>query len=193
MEKSVINIFHESIEACMHAGEHLPPFLIAASQSIVEALLNEKKVICCGNGASSALAQIFVSCLSNRFEQERPGLPALHLGADITTQTAIASDYGLSDIYAKQLRSLGQAGDILVIISDQHQSSNLLQTISAAHDKEIQVIALTAGNQNNIGALLDNRDIELKAPTESKPRTHEIHLLSIFCLCDLIDRQLFGS
>jgi D-sedoheptulose 7-phosphate isomerase len=193
MEQRVISIFHESIEACMNAGEHFPPLLVSASQSIVNALLNDKKIICCGNGVSSAQAQILASCLINRFEQERPGLPALHLGADVTTQTAISNDYGLNDIYAKQLRSLGQAGDILVLLTEQGKSGNLLQTISAAHDKDIQVIALTGGDGGDITALLDNRDIELRAPSHSKPRIHEVHLLSIFCLCDLIDQQLFGA
>ncbi|MBK8186954.1 MAG: SIS domain-containing protein [Cellvibrio sp.] len=193
MEQRIINIFHESIEACMNAGENLPPLLVSASQSIVNALLNDKKIMCCGNGISSAQAQILTSCLINRFEQERPGLPALHLGADVTTQTAISRDYGLNDIYAKQLRSLGQAGDILVLISDQGKSSNLLQSISAAHDKDIQVIALTGADGGDITTLLDHRDIELRAPSNSMPRIHEIHLLSIFCLCDLIDQQLFGN
>lgn len=192
MEQRVITIFHESIEACMNAGENLPALLVAASQSIVNALLADKKIICCGNGISSAQAQILVSCLTNRFEQERPGLPALHLGADVTTQTAISHEYGLNEIYAKQLRSLGQAGDILVIFAEQGKSS-LLQTISAAHDKDIQVIAFTGPECGDISALLDHRDIELQAPSHSRPRIHEVHLLSIFCLCDLIDQQLFGS
>jgi D-sedoheptulose 7-phosphate isomerase len=193
MEQRVINIFHESIEACMNAGEHFPPLLVAASQSMVNALLADKKIICCGNGISSAQAQILASCLTTRFEQERPGLPALHLGADVTTQTSISHEYGLNEIYAKQLRSLGQAGDILVLFTEHGKSSSLLQTISAAHDKDIQVIAFTGRDGGDISALLDNRDIELRAPSLSRPRIHEVHLLSIFCLCDLIDQQLFGA
>lgn len=193
MEQRVISLFHESIEACMNAGEQLPTLLVTASQTLVKALLNEKKIICCGNGISSAQAQIFASSLINRFEHERPSLPALHLGADVTTQTAISQDYGLNDIYAKQLRALGQEGDILVIFTEQGKSSNLLQTISAAHDKNIPVIAFTAGDGGDIAALLDHGDIELRVPSYSKPRIHEVHLLCIFCLCDLIDQQLFGA
>jgi len=177
----------------MNAGEHLPPLLVSASQLMVNALLNDKKIICCGNGISSAQAQILVSCLINRFEQERPGLPAMHIGADITTQTSISQEYGLNDTYAKQLRALGQAGDILILLTEQGRSGSLLQTISAAHDKDIQVIALTGGDGGDIAALLDTRDIELRVPSHSKPRIHEVHLLSIFCLCDLIDQQLFGA
>jgi len=193
MDQRVITLFHESIEAKMHAGEHLAPLIAQASQVIVNALLNEKKILTCGNGISAAQAQIFTACLINRFEQERPSLPALNLGADFTTQTAIASAYSANDIYAKQIRALGHTGDILLVLTSSGKSSNLLQAISAAHDKDMHIIALTANDGGDIAALLDANDIELRAPLASKPRIHEVHLLTLFCLCDLIDQQIFGG
>ncbi len=193
MDQRVITLFHESIEAKMHAGEQLAPLIAHASQVIVQALLNERKVLTCGNGISAAQAQIFTASLINRFEQERPSLPALNIGADFTTQTAIGSDSNFNDIYAKQIRALGQAGDVLVLLTSTGKASNLLQAISAAHDKEMQVIALTANDGGDVAALLDQRDIELRVPSAAKPRIHEVHLLSLFCLCDLIDQQLFGG
>lgn len=193
MDQRVITLFHESIEAKMHSGEYLAPLIAQASQLIVNALLNEKKILTCGNGISAAQAQIFTACLINRFEQERPSLPALNLGADFTTQTAIASEYSANDIYAKQIRALGQAGDILLLLTSSGNASNLLQAISAAHDKDMHVIALTAGDGGDIAALLDTNDIDLRAPLTSKPRIYEVHLLTLFCLCDLIDQQLFGG
>lgn len=193
MDQRVITLFHESIEAKMHAGEYLAPLIAQASQSIVNALLNEKKILTCGNGISAAQAQIFTACLVNRFEQERPSLPALNLGADFTTQTAIASEYSNNEIYAKQIRALGHSGDILLLLTSSGKTSNLLQAISAAHDKGMQVIALTAGDGGDIAALLDTQDIELRVPLASKPRIHEVQLLTLFCLCDLIDQQLFGG
>ncbi len=193
MEQRVITLFHESIEAKMQAGEQLAPLLANASEFIVHALLNEKKVLTCGNGISAAQAQIFTASLINRFEQERPSLPALNLGSDFTTQTAIGSDSSFNDIYAKQIRALGQAGDILLLLTSTGKASNLLQAISAAHDKEMQVIALTAGDGGDVAALLTHGDIELRVPLFAKPRIHEVHLLGLFCLCDLIDQQLFGG
>ena len=193
MDQRVITLFHESIEAKMQSGESLAPLIVGASQVIVNALLNEKKVLTCGNGIAAAQAQIFTSCLINRFEHERPSLPALSLGADLTTQTAIASDYSYNDIYAKQVRSLGQAGDVLLLLTTSGNSSNLLQAISAAHDKEMHVIALTGRDGGDTAALLDAHDIELRAQISSTHRIHEVHLLTLFCLCDLIDQQLFGS
>ena len=193
MDQRVITLFHESIEAKMHAGEQLAPLIAAASQMMVQALLSERKILTCGNGISAAQAQIFTAALINRFEQERPSLPALNLGADFTSQTAIASDYSYNDIFAKQIRALGQEGDILLLLTSSGSPSNLLQAISAAHDKNMQVIALTGGDGGDVAALLDSHDLELRAPLLAKPRIHEVHLLSLFCLCDLIDQQLFGG
>lgn len=193
MDQRVITLFHESIEAKMYAGEHLAPLIAAASQVIVQALLHERKVLTCGNGISAAQAQIFTAALVNRLEQERPSLPALNLGADFTCQSAIASDSGYKDIFAKQIRALGQEGDVLLLVTDTGNASNLLQAISAAHDKNMSVIALTGRDGGDVVSLLDAQDLELRAPLEVKARIHEVHLLSLFCLCDLIEQQLFGS
>jgi D-sedoheptulose 7-phosphate isomerase len=193
MDQRVITLFHESIEAKMQAGEQLAPLIAQASQMIVNALLHERKILTCGNGISAAQAQIFTAALINRFEQERPSLPAFNLGADFTSQTAIASEYSFNDIFAKQIRALGHAGDILMLFTSTGTSSNLLQAISAAHDKDMAVIALTGRDGGDVAALLDNRDLELRAPLMVKPRIHEVHLLSLFCICDLVDQQLFGG
>lgn len=193
MDQRVITLFHESIEAKMQSGENLAPLIANASQVIVNALLNEQKILTCGNGIAAAQAQIFTACLINRFEHERPSLPAFSLGTDMTTQTAIAKDYSYNDIYAKQIRALGQPGDVLLLLTTNGNCSNLLQAISAAHDKEMRVIALTGRDGGDTAALLDAEDIELRVPLIAQHRIHEVHLLTLFCLCDLIDHQLFGS
>jgi D-sedoheptulose 7-phosphate isomerase len=193
MDQRVITLFHESIEAKMHAGEQLAPLIVSASHMIVNALLNEKKVLTCGNGISAAQAQIFTTSLLHRFEQERPSLPAMTLGTDLITQTAIASEASFNEIFSKQIRSLGQTGDVLLLLTSSGKPSNLLQAIGAAHDKGMQVIAFTAGDGGDIAALLDHGDLELRLPLSSKPRIHEVHLLSLFCLCDLIEQQIFGG
>ncbi|MBE8718420.1 SIS domain-containing protein [Cellvibrio polysaccharolyticus] len=193
MDQRVITLFHESIEAKMQAGEELAPLIAHASQAIVNALLNDKKILTCGNGISAAQAQIFTACLLDRFEHERPSLPALSLGTDLTTQTAISADYSFNDVYARQIRAIGQPGDLLVLLSSDGNNSNLLQAISAAHEKDIQIIALTGRDGGDAALLLDSRDIELRAALNSRPRIHEVHLLTLFCLCDLIEQQLFGG
>lgn len=192
MEQRIITLFHESIEAKMQAGEYLAPLLCEASEILVHCLLNEGKILTAGNGISAANAQVLSSCLCNHFERERPSLPAITLGTDFTTQTAIAHDYSYNDIFAKQVRALGQPGDCLVLITTSGNPNNLVQAVAAAHERDMNVIAFSGRDGGNIASVLDANDLELRVPVNSHTRLHEIHLLSIFCLCDLIDQQLFG-
>ncbi len=193
MEQRVITLFHESIEAKMQAGEYLAPLISEASEILVHCLLNEGKILTAGNGVSAANAQILSANLCNRFERERPSLPAMTLGADFTTQTSIANDYSFNEIFAKQVRALGQPGDCLVLVTTSGNPSNLVQAVAAAHEREMNVIALSGCDGGNIASVLDAHDLELRVPVDEHTRLHEIHLLSIFCLCDLIDQQLFGG
>lgn len=193
MEQRVITLFHESIEAKMSAGEHLAPLICHSSELMVESLLQDGKILTCGNGTGAALAQTFTASLVNRFEHERPSLPALHIGSDNVTHSAIAQDHNYNEVYAKQIRALGRPNDLLVVLSATGNTSNLVQAISAAHDRDMPVIALTGPHCSDIVALLDNRDIELRVDAASFARIHEVHLLSLFCMCDLIEQQLFGG
>lgn len=192
MSQRVYNLFQKSVEAKMHVGEELAPRIEAASDILVNALLSDNKILICGNGTSSALAQIFTSSLLDRYEKERPSLPAVWLGSTVSTYTAIAADYNYSDIYAKPVRALGHQGDVLVAISSSGNSPNLISAVTAAHDRGLSVIALTGRDGGDLSSLLDVNDIEICAAINSRGRIHEVHLLSIFCLCDLIDHKLFG-
>ena len=193
MEERIITLFHESIEAKMQVGEYLAPLLVEASEMLVHCLLQERKVLIAGNGVSAANAQIMTANLVNRFEQERPSFPAMCLGADFTTQTAIATESSYNDIFAKQVRSLGQPGDVLVVITTSGNPSNLVQAVSAAHERDMDVIALSGRDGGNVASLLDAHDIEVRVTVDSPTRINEVHLLSINCICDLIDKQLFGG
>ncbi|ABD82404.1 D-sedoheptulose-7-phosphate isomerase [Saccharophagus degradans] len=192
MPQRVYSLFQQSVEAKMQVGEELAPLINQAGDILVESLIHEGKILICGNGVSAALAQIFSSSLIDRFEKERPSLPAIWLGSNIATYTAITADYNQSEVYAKPVRALGQEGDILVVISSSGNSANLVQAISAAHDRGMNVIALTGRDGGDISSLLDVNDIELRADLNSRGRIHEVHMLTIFCLCDLIDHRLFG-
>ena len=192
MSQRVYNLFQKSVEAKMQVGEELGPLVDKAGDILVEALLADKKILVCGNGTSSALAQIFTSSLLDRFEKERPSLPAIWLGSTVSTYTAIAADYNYSDIYAKPIRALGQQGDVLVALSTSGNSANLISAVSAAHERGVHVLALTGRDGGDISTLMEVNDIEICASINSRGRIHEIHLLVLFCLCDLIDHKLFG-
>ncbi len=163
-----------------------------ASHRLVAALLNDKKILTCGNGRSATSAQLLSSAMLNQFERDRPSLPVIALTTDTATITAIANDYHFDDVYAKQLRALGQSGDILLVYTDGNHCANIAKAISTAHDKDISVIALTGNNGGMIASLLYETDIEIRVPSLSSARIQEIHVLITHCLCDLIDHQLFG-
>ena len=193
LEQRIIDIFDASIELKLKCREELPGVIASAGEHMVHCLLSDKKILTCGNGGSAFAAQHFVSRMLNRFERERPALPAFALTADSTTITAIANDYSFNEIFSKQIRALGQDGDILLTVTTSGTSANTVQAIQAAHDRDMKVIALTAKDGGDVTRLLVQEDIEVRVPTQSAARAQEMHLLIIHTLCDLIDRQIFGA
>ena len=185
--------FTASIETKQAAADLLGPDISAAAQTLVNALLEGKKILTCGNGGSAGDAQHFSSELLNRFERERPPLPAIALTTDSSTLTSIANDYHYNQVFAKQLRALGQPGDILVTYSTSGNSESIIQAINTAHDKKITTIALTGKDGGAVASLLFENDIEIRVPSSSTARIQETHLLITHCFCDLIDHQLFGD
>ena len=158
-----------------------------------ESLLNNGKILSCGNGGSAGDAQHFSAELVNRFEKERPALPALALTTDSSTLTAIANDYDYSQIFSKQIAALGQSGDILLAISTSGNSANVVEAINASHDREMSIVALTGKDGGPMAQLLNEQDIEIRIPSDRTARIQEVHLVVIHCLCDFIDTQLFGG
>ena len=130
---------------------------------MVNALLNEGKILSCGNGGSAGDAQHFSSELLNRFERERPSLPAVALTTDSSTITSIANDYSYNEVFSKQIRALGQPGDVLLAISTSGNSANVIQAIQAAHDREMLVVALTGRDGGGMASLLLPEDVEIQA------------------------------
>lgn len=193
MQSRIRQLFQASIEAQEHAMQVLPPHIEHASLLMVNTLLNEGKILCCGNGASAGAAQHFASQLLNRFERERPSLPALALTTDASTLTSISNDYSFNEVFSKQIRALGQAGDVLLAISTSGRSANIIQAIQAAHDREMLVVALSGQDGGDMASLLLPEDIEIRVPGTNSARIQEVQLLAINCLCDLIDNQIFGS
>ncbi len=185
--------FEASAKLKLAAMEQLAPGIASAADLIARQLLTEHKVLSCGNGGSAGDAQHFSSEMLNRFERERPGLPAVALSTDTSTLTSIANDYHYNEIFSKQVRALGQTGDILLAISTSGNSANVAQAMEAAHDRGMQVVALTGKDGGAMALKLAEGDIELRVPSESTARIQEVHLLIIHCLCDLIDLQLFGE
>lgn len=184
--------FTESIHTKINAADSILNIVAEASEEIVQALLEGHKILSCGNGGSACDALHFSSQMTNRFKHERPGLPALTLTSDLPTLTAIADDYHFSDIFAKQIRVIGQANDLLLAFSITGNSTNIINAVRAAHDKNMSVIALTGHDGGKILDHMEERDIEIRVPSSDAARIQETHMLIIHCICDVIDFRLFG-
>jgi len=186
MRARVEKHFTDSI-AVKQASLALAPAIVRAGTMLVESLERGGKVLSCGNGGSAADAQHFSSELLGRFEAERRSLPAVALSTDTSTLTAVANDYGYERVFARQVSSLGNAGDVLLAISTSGSSPNVLEAIAAAHDRGMSVVALTGRDGGRMGQRLRPDDVELRVPSERTARIQEVHLLIVHSLCDLID------
>ena len=187
------NHFLDSIETKRNALEELIIPIKHAANCISDSLLNGGKILSCGNGGSAGDAQHFSAELLNRFEIERPGLPAVALTTDSSTLTAIANDYEYDQIFSKQILALGTNRDVLLAISTSGNSPNIVKAVQAAHERNMQVLSLTGNKGGKLAKLLKGDDIEIRVPSDRTARIQEIHLLVIHCLCDIIDAILFGG
>ena len=193
IELRIRNHFLDSIETKRNALEELIIPIKHAANCISDSLLNEGKILSCGNGGSAGDAQHFSAELLNRFEIERPGLPAVALTTDSSTLTAIANDYEYDQIFSKQILALGTNRDVLLAISTSGNSSNIIKAVQAAHERNMLVLRLTGNKGGKLAKLLKGNDIEIRVPSDRTARIQEIHLLVIHCLCDIVDAILFGG
>jgi D-sedoheptulose 7-phosphate isomerase len=193
LQDRLIMLFNDSIQTKQATLATQVESIEQAAQRIATALSNNNKILTCGNGGSAGDAQHFSSEMLNRFERERPALPVIALTTDTMTITSIANDYHFDEIFAKQIRALGQRGDLLVVYTSSGNSANLLKAATTAHQKQMQIIALTGKDGGVLAGLLRTGDIEIRIPSHSTARVQEVHLLITHCLCDLIDQQLFGG
>ena len=191
--KRVQEHFAESINTKQSSVDVIAESIAAAGQLMADALLNEGKILSCGNGGSAADAQHFSSELLNRFEMERPGLPAMALTTDASTVTSISNDYAYEDIFGKQVRALGRAEDVLLGISTSGNSENVCRAITAAHDRGMRVVALSGRDGGRMADMFRDSDVEIRVPATRTARIQEVHLLVIHCLCDIIDSTMWDS
>ena len=191
LEQRVKKHFFDSIETKKKAAETMSEDIVLAINLMHQALASEKKILACGNGGSAADAQHFAAELVGRFERERRELPAIALSTDSSILTAIANDYSYEVIFSKQVRALGQAGDVLLGISTSGNSANVVAAIEAAHLKGMSVIAFTGKDGGKIKNILKNSDVHLCVPAERTARIQETHLLLLHCLCDGVDHLMF--
>ena len=169
----------------------LAPLLVTAAKQLTDCILNDGKILVIGTGSSAAIGQIFAAHLMHRFERDRPGLPAIALNADAITMSSL-TDESRSEKYSRQVKALGKAGDSMLIVSATGTRSSLVQSVVAAHELELPVIALTGGDGGEISPLLNYGDTEIRVNSDHPTTVREQHLMLVHCLSELIDLQIFG-
>lgn len=193
IDNLVNHCFADHMEHTAQAASLTGPAIIKAADALVEALLMDGKIIACANGNANILAQYFCTALLNRYDQDRPALPAINLGADATTYSAICRDNRFNDTFSRQVRAIGKANDLLLVIVDDGHKANLIQAIQAAHDREMRVVVLSAKEKTDITSLLHPEDHEIALQNLEPSQAAPLMLIILNALCTLIDQKLFGG
>lgn len=191
-EQFIIEQFHESIAAKMAACEAISEDLADVADALTDTLLHQGKVLTLGNGESGIIAKQLSLALTHRLERERPALPSLCLNHDALTLGSMVSDGTPEQIYARQIRGLGEQKDALVIILQEEATQDIIQAVRAAHDRQMLVVLIAGPTLGSLNEQLGEHDIDVLVPVEPSPRLTEIHLLSVSCIVELIEAQLFG-
>jgi D-sedoheptulose 7-phosphate isomerase len=166
--------------------EALAPVLDKAVEIIVGALAKGGKVIFCGNGGSAADSQHLAAELMGRFLVDREPLPAIALTVDTSALTAIANDYSYDEVFSRQLRGIGGAGDVLVGISTSGNSRNVVNALRTAKARGLATIGLTGSSG---GAMADVCDVTLRVPSERTNHIQEMHIVAGHFICSQVERR----
>ncbi|MEY5097631.1 MAG: hypothetical protein RJA36_350 [Pseudomonadota bacterium] len=185
--------FIDSADLQYQCAQSLGPAVEGALGAILASVTGGGKVLACGNGASVGLVQAFASAFVGRFERDRPELAALALGGDAAVFTSVYNAFDARSVYARQVRALGQPGDVLLVVTSLSQAPEILGAVEAAHEREMTVVALCGARAGALGQLLKDTDVLVAAPTERVPRIHEAHQVVLHCICDGVDVQLLGD
>ncbi|MBS3998197.1 MAG: SIS domain-containing protein [Hydrogenophaga sp.] len=184
--------FIDSADLKYQCAQSLAPVVEAATNAVLASVTGGGKVLSCGNGASAAAAQHFAASFVGRYERERPELAAFSLTADTAVLTGIANDFDARAIFGRQVRALGQAGDVLLVLSTTGNSANVMAAVEAAHERDMTVVALTGARGGRLGQMLRDTDVQVCVPHDMPARILEVHHMVLHCICDGVDAQLLG-
>jgi D-sedoheptulose 7-phosphate isomerase len=188
MEDHIIKIFKESIRVKeAFVNENLSK-LVNVVEAVTTALKAGNKILIFGNGGSAADAQHIAAEFVNRFVIERPPLPAIALTTDTSVITSIGNDYDFSEIFSKQIRAIGQSGDIAWGISTSGNSANVLKGLEVAKKMGLVAIAFTGKDGGNIAKIAD---LSINVSSSVTARIQEVHITAGHAICDLVDIKLF--
>lgn len=188
MEKIIQKALRESIGVKEEFIKENMAKLTFFAEKIALALTGDRKLLLCGNGGSAADAQHIAAEFINRYELERPPLPAIALTTDTSILTSVGNDYSFDQVFSKQIKALGVEGDVLLAISTSGNSTNVIEAVKAAKSLGIFTVGLTGGEGGQLASLVD---LSLVVKSAVTGRIQETHILVGHIICELVDYILF--
>ena len=193
LEQRIQQHFIDSADLKYQAAQALSAPIAAAVQAILACVTSGGKVLACGNGPSAAEAQQFAAFCVAGFERDRPELAAVALTSDSTLLTLAGGGSDGAQQFARQVRALGQAGDVLLALSVTGKEANVIAATEAAHERDMTVVILSGRTGGKLAALVRETDVLISVPHDRAARVREVHALVLHCLCDGVDAQLLGE
>ncbi|MBF0486806.1 MAG: SIS domain-containing protein [Nitrospirae bacterium] len=188
MKEVILKIVGESIAVKERFFNENADKVAEAARTVADAFSKGKKLLLFGNGGSSSDASHIAAEFINRFKRERPGLPAIALNTDMAVLTSIANDYDFSDIFARQVKSIADTGDVVIAISTSGGSKNVMKAVDAAKKKKLTVIAFTGAKGIKFA---EKSTIAFIVPSEDAARIQETHITIGHVICELVETILF--
>ena len=190
MKDKILKAFEESITVKDKFVKENVEAIVGASKLIAEAFTDGKKLLLFGNGGSATDASHIAAEFVNRFKRDRPGLPAIALNTDVAVLTSIANDYDFSEIFARQLKSLSEEGDVVLAISTSGNSGNVLKAMEVAKRKKLRTIVFTGAKGEKFAS---RAEFGFVVPSENTPRVQETHITLGHVLCQMVEEILFET
>lgn len=188
MQKKILKAFEESINIKERFVQKYAPLIEEVSNLIASAFSDGRKLLIFGNGGSACDASHIAAEFVNRFKIDRPGLPAISLNTDMAVLTSISNDYNFNDVFARQIKTLAEEGDIVIAISTSGTSKNVLKAIEAAKKRHTKTIAFTGQKGVEFASRCDYAFI---VPSEDTPRIQETHITLGHVICQMVEEILF--
>ncbi|MBZ0156650.1 MAG: D-sedoheptulose 7-phosphate isomerase [Alphaproteobacteria bacterium] len=188
MERKILKAFEDSVRVKEKFAKENSAQIAGVAKLIADAFNEGKKLIIFGNGGSACDASHIAAEFVNRFKRDRPGLPALSLNTDTAILTSIANDYDYSEIFARQVKTLADAGDVVIAISTSGNSKNILKAVDVAKKKGLKIIAFTGAKGEKFAS---KSDYSFIVPTDDTPRVQETHITLGHVICQIVEEILF--
>ena len=196
LEQHIQQHFIDSADLHYQVSTEMSEGIANAVYSVLASVTSGNKVLCCGNGLSWAQAAQFAAMCVSGMDRERPELAALVLDSGQLAQAqlggSLAADKA-AHVLARQVRTLGQSGDLLFIISVDGNDRALLNAVHAAHERDMSAVVLTGRSGGQVAQVLNETDVLMRVPHDRPTRVREVHQLVLHCLMDGIDTQLLGE